>query len=243
MRTQELEETQAGIAAERIMADIRTGLLRPGHKLKMAELRARYGMGASPLREALSMVTSLGYVTSESHRGYRVAAVSENDRAAITRAREVIEAGMLRESMLAHNDEWAIGVLSATERLRRLTAKCALGTLEGIDPIQAAHKQLHMALVSGCTSKRLATMQALLFDQAARYRDIMIGEVRSAQHFFDTHEELVQVVLSGDVERACESLRDHLRRTLREVYSGANGRIEKELDLDSAAKFPRALAG
>lgn len=52
---------------------------------------------------------------------------------------------------------------------------------EGIDPIQAAHKQLHMALVFGCISKHLTTMHDLLFDQAARYRDIMISEVRSVR--------------------------------------------------------------
>jgi hypothetical protein len=48
---------------------------------------------------------------------------------------------------------------------------------------------------------------------------LMIREVRGAEHFFEAHEELVQIVLSGDVEKACVALRDHLQRTLMDVYS------------------------
>jgi GntR family carbon starvation induced transcriptional regulator len=219
----ELEETQVSVAADRIMSDIRTGALVAGSKLRIAELRARYGIGASPLREALSMVASLGYATSESHRGYRVAEMSPMDLADITRAREVIEVGMLRESMTTHDDEWAVGIISATERLKRLVAKSQKDGMHG-ETTNAAHKQLHMALVAGCGSTRLAKMQDLLFDQAARYRDIMLNEIRSPAHFVEIHETLAGVVLSGDIERASTALRDHLNRTLVEVYAPKAGR-------------------
>jgi GntR family carbon starvation induced transcriptional regulator len=225
--TELADETNGRVAADRIVADIRTGVLAPGYKLRIADLRKRYGIGASPLREALSLVTSLGYATAESHRGYRVAEVSAGDLADITRAREIIETGMLRESMLAHNDEWAIGIVTARERLRRLALKSP-GRMDGSEFIRSAHKQLHIALVAGCASKRLAGMQSLLFDQAGRYRDIMIGKVPSPQHFFETHEALVQTILSGDVEKACEELREHLRRTLNVVY------MEPDISADPA---------
>ncbi len=212
------EETQAEVAADRIIADIRSGALAPGRKLRVVELRGMYGIGASPLREALSMVSSMGYATSESHRGFRVAEVSPADLADITSAREVIETGMLRESKSLHTDEWAIGIITATERLRRLAARAESGSISGSGPIKTAHKQLHAAFVAGCQSTRLAKMQDLLFDQAGRYRDIMISEVRSPQHFVETHESLARIILDGDVDQACEALRDHLRRTMREVY-------------------------
>src|SRR5882757_662994 len=213
------DETDARVASDRIVSDIRSGALAPGSKLRVAELRNRYGIGASPLREALSLVTSLGYATSESHRGYRVAEVSAQDLADITQAREVIETGMLKASMLAHNDEWTVGIVSARERLRLLVSKSVAGHLDESDLLKAAHKQLHVALVAGCGSKRLAEAQSLLFDQAGRYRDIMIGKIHSPQGFFDAHESLVQSILSGDVEKACEELRQHLRRTLQDVYA------------------------
>lgn len=213
------EETQARIAADRLINDIRSGALKPGHKLRVIELRNRYGIGASPLREALSLVTSLGYATSENHRGYRVAEVSVTDLADITRAREVIEVGMLRESMLAHTDEWAVGIVTAQERLRRAVMKATSGErMEASELISAAHKQLHIALVAGSTSKRLAGMQSLLFDQASRYRDIMVSRIPSPEDFFAAHEALVKTILSGDIDEASEELRQHLRLTLHDVY-------------------------
>ena len=234
------DETDARVAADRIVSDIRTGALPPGHKLRVAELRSRYGIGASPLREALSLVTSLGYATSESHRGYRVAAVSAEDLSDITRAREVIETGMLKASMLAHNDEWAVGIVSARERLRLLASKSVPGRLDESDSMKAAHKQLHVALVAGCASKRLAEMQSLLFDQAGRYRDIMIGKILSPQEFFEAHDSLVRTILSGDVEKACEELRQHLRRTLHDVYSDDRSRTEQPArNMESAETVAR----
>jgi GntR family carbon starvation induced transcriptional regulator len=222
------EETQARVAADRIINDIRSGALAPGQKLRVIELRNRYGIGASPLREALSLVTSLGYATSENHRGYRVAEVSAADLADITRAREVIELGMLQESMLAHNDEWAVGIVTAQERLRRAVMKASSGRMESSELIGAAHKQLHIALVAGSTSKRLAGMQSLLFDQASRYRDIMVSKIPHPEDFFETHEALVQTILSGEVERASEELRQHLRRTLHEVYGDPEASADAE---------------
>jgi GntR family transcriptional regulator, carbon starvation induced regulator len=216
------DETDARIAAERIVSDIRTGVLAPGFKLRVAELRTRYGIGASPLREALSLVTSLGYATTESHRGYRVAEVSVADLADITSAREVIETGMLRASMLAHSDEWTVGIVSARERLRLLAGKAGPGSLGRSELMRAAHKQLHIALVAGCSSRRLAEMQSLLFDQAGRYREIMVGQIHSPQDFFDVHDLLVQTILSGDIDKACEELRQHLRRTMQDVYCGTS---------------------
>ena len=215
----DIEETLARVAADRIAADIRAGVLPPGAKLKVGELKARYGIGASPLREALLLVTSLGYVTGESHRGYRVAQMSAEDLADITMAREVVETGMLRESMKWRPDEWAIGIVATLERLRLAVSRSTLESIDNRDPVGDAHKQFHAALVAGCPSDRLATTQELLFDQAGRYRDVMLRKVRSPAHFIKIHEDLAQIVLGPDIGIACEALRAHLQLTPRDVES------------------------
>lgn len=220
------EETQARVAAERLAADIRSGLLLAGSKLKVSELKQRYGIGASPLREALMLVTSLGYVTGESHRGYRVAQMSEADLADITLAREIVEAGMLRESMSRRTDEWAVGIVAALERLRLTVARSPMGSIDYKNPVGEAHKQFHAALLADCPSERLASTQELLFDQAGRYRDVMIGKIRSPDDFVATHEELARIVLGPDIDLACYALREHLRLTPRDVKSSINAEAE-----------------
>ena len=211
------EETQARIAAERLTSDVLSGALAPGVKLRVAELKSLYGIGASPLREALSRVASLGYVTNESRRGYRVAEMSQPDLADITRARQVVEVGMVRESMGRRDAEWEMGVVASWEQLKWVLRKNAGDRLGG-ERVAAAHKRLHTSIVAGSSSPRLLAMQDLLFDQAARYRALMLAELHSAADFLRTHEVLVELVLSEDIELAAGELEDHLHRTLREVY-------------------------
>lgn len=50
-------------ARQLVLDEILRGNLAPKSKLKIRELSARYGIGASPLREALSRLVPAGLVT------------------------------------------------------------------------------------------------------------------------------------------------------------------------------------
>ena len=68
---------------DRIRDDIIHGQLAPGSKLKIDLLREHYDVGATPLREALSLLTADGLVERLDQRGFRV---PEGDRLRIRRA-------------------------------------------------------------------------------------------------------------------------------------------------------------
>src|SRR6185437_11629161 len=63
-------------AYETLRQDILAGVLPPGKKLRIEELKETYGIGASAIREALSMLISDILVQRIDHRGFRVAEVS-----------------------------------------------------------------------------------------------------------------------------------------------------------------------
>src|ERR1700694_1563026 len=63
----------------KIREDIVFGHLAPGEKLRIEDLRGRYGLGATPLREALSRLSAIGLVEASAQRGFRVARVSVED--------------------------------------------------------------------------------------------------------------------------------------------------------------------
>ena len=54
--------TRASAVYERLRADIAHGVLEPGSKLRVGAMSERYGVGASPLREALSRLSAEGLV-------------------------------------------------------------------------------------------------------------------------------------------------------------------------------------
>jgi DNA-binding GntR family transcriptional regulator len=77
-------------AYETIRHEILNGTLQPGTKLRFEMLRKRFGFGASTLREALTRLVGEALVTSEEQRGFKVAPVSFEDLADLTRTRKFV---------------------------------------------------------------------------------------------------------------------------------------------------------
>jgi len=68
-------DTLSERAAVRIEADILAGALAPESRLGIAETAARYGVGATPVREALTRLSAEGIVTLTLHRGAYIRAL------------------------------------------------------------------------------------------------------------------------------------------------------------------------
>ena len=64
--------TQSAQVWTRIRSDILVGDLLPGSRLRMEELRDRYGIGFSPLREALMRLEAEGLVLLRQNKGFQV---------------------------------------------------------------------------------------------------------------------------------------------------------------------------
>ncbi|HEX5393698.1 MAG TPA: FCD domain-containing protein [Rhodocyclaceae bacterium] len=208
------KETLIEVAIERLSTDIVAGTLAPEQKLQIAELKERYQIGASPLREALSKLSSLGFVVFDSRRGFRVAPVSRADLEDLTQVRKLVETEGLRLSIAAGNDEWDVGIVAATARLRRLGDRNKSGEEVPLGEVERVHRQFHLALVSGCNSRRLATLQELFYDQAQRYRSVLLREGPPIDEFVDVHVQLAADVLSRNVDQACTALAAHIELTL-----------------------------
>ena len=81
-------------------------------------LSERYGMGFSPLREALNRLQSERLVTAESLRGFRVSPLSLAEFEDAFRRRLLIESEALRLSIAAGDDGWAAAIVAALYALR-----------------------------------------------------------------------------------------------------------------------------
>ena len=86
--------------------DIISGKLAPGRKLKIEELRKAYDTGTSPIREALSLLTSDHLVERLEQRGFRVSAVSAGEFEELLNTRCWLEERALRESIAHGTAQW-----------------------------------------------------------------------------------------------------------------------------------------
>ncbi len=205
-------------AATLVEHDILAGLLAPGSRLGIVDLVQRYEIGATPLREGLSRLMSRGLIVGTGQRGFRVADVSREDLLDITLMRTAVEIEAVRLAITQGDDVWEAGILSALHQMRRHIERTGNQFREGAEDFDRLHKGFHTALLAGCGSTRMLNAHSDLYDQAYRYRRVMMRAIDSGKRFIREHQLLADCVLSRDIPGAQAKLVAHLRSTINYVY-------------------------
>jgi GntR family carbon starvation induced transcriptional regulator len=208
-------------AGASIEAAIVRGQLPPGAKLRIAEIAGEFGISPTPMREALSRLASRGLVIAIGQRGFRVAPISSEDLADITFTRVTLETAALRQSMQVGDGKWEGGIVSALHQIKRIAGRNRI--LQYSPELDAVHKDFHTSLIAACGSPRIRELASQLYDQAFRYRSIMLANPIGADGFVAEHQKLADVVLSRAGDVAWTALAEHIGRTYREVYGAVAG--------------------
>jgi DNA-binding GntR family transcriptional regulator len=195
-----------------LRADILRAKLRPGEKLHIDRLRSAYGVGATPLREALSRLTSGGFVTAEGQRGFRVAPVSIENLLDISRSRVLIEGLALRAAIAKGDRSWEAEILAAAHRLRAHSPLSGGAITEEWD---RENRVFHEALVEACDSPQLLAFRDHLYDMSDRYRRLAVLDGMPGRDLDAEHDAIVQAVLARDADRAIGHLAHHFLETTR----------------------------
>lgn len=201
---------------ERLRAEILEGRMTPGAKLRLEELRSRYGVSLSPLREALSRLVAEGFVIAENQRGFTVAPVSRAMFADVIRLRGTLESMALRESIERGGDEWEVGVVAALHRLKKVESQRDVA--EGTEPWEHWHREFHLALVGACASPLLLQFCATLRDLNDRYRRLFLANYTLDRNVATEHQGIADAALARDADRAVVLLGEHIQRTARNVF-------------------------
>ena len=209
-------------AATLVEHDILAGLLAPGSRLGIIDLVQRYEIGATPLREGLSRLISRGLIVGTGQRGFRVADISRDDLLDITLMRTAVEIEAIRLAIAHGDDAWEAGIVSALHQMRRHIERTGNEFSEGADDFDRLHKGFHTALLAGCGSKRLLSAHSDLYDQAYRYRRVMMRSFDSGKKFVRAHQLLADRIVSRDIAGAQAMLAAHLRSTMDIVYPSRN---------------------
>ena len=203
---------QALIGYQHLKQDIINGTFPPGDKLLMSQLKARYDIGAGPMREALSQLVSEKLVTAISQKGFRVANMSLAELEDIYLARAHIEALIVRLAVQHGDDSWEAEVIGKAHALARVMQ--VKGADDMLNLWDMRHKLFHEAIAKGCGSAKLLEVRAQLFDQAERYRQLWLRQTVFSEQALTAkrqeHQALVDMLLNRDAEAAAELMYQHL---------------------------------
>ena len=190
--------SQAERAYRRLRGEILHGDLMPGERLRAADLQERFGLGLTPIREALMRLSSENLVEGETNRGARVSDASLDELADMMATRREIERLCLTASM-ARGDAASEADRDAAQRW------------------EVQHRRFHHALVAACGSKWLMRFWNMLADHSERYRKVRLLHHREAdaevRDINAEHAAIMAAVLDRDAERATALMDRHLRAT------------------------------
>ncbi|WP_372621934.1 FCD domain-containing protein [Falsiroseomonas sp.] len=210
--TERRDGTLANAAYRRLRHDILAGVLAPGQRLRLHDLRTRYAIGVAPLREALSRLQAEELVVATDHRGAAVAGVSIAEMLDLTRVRIVIDDAALREAIAQGDDAWEAGLVAAFHRLDRASGRLASGTDGAAEEWEARHEEFHRALLAAAPSPMLLRLHGMLLARWRRYRLFSIYRQAGRDHVGE-HRAIMEAALARDAETACRRLAEHYRLT------------------------------
>ena len=210
-------KTLADEAYRKIRDDIIAGRLEPGDKLQPDSLKEAYGIGLSPVREALSRLASDGLVHGEGQRGFHVATVSIEELLDVADLRCQFSILALQRSIARGGESWESGVVAAYYQLNKLVEHMRADPVTYADDWERRNRAFHAALEGACGSPWLMHFCEILYDQSERYRRRFVRYPEIRGEIYEEHKQIMDAALARDEATACRILDRHIRRAAQAV--------------------------
>lgn len=219
--------TRASAVYERLRADITHGVLEPGFKLRIESICERYGVGASPLREAMNRLSAEGLITRTDQRGFSVAPLNWSELAVLTRNRVQLESLALSESIDSRDQEWENRLALLVHQLSRTPRSLDSDHYVPNPEWETLHREFHRALLANCNSRWLKGFCDNLTDEAYRFRQLAAVKVFSSRNEHAEHMAIFDAAIHGRTDVAVRLLTEHYTRTSSVVATRARelGRV------------------
>ncbi|MEU6411164.1 GntR family transcriptional regulator [Microbispora sp. NPDC046933] len=188
------------------------GEMRPGVVYSAPALAARFGVSATPVREAMLDLAKEGLFEALRNKGFRVAEVSERDLDEIIEIRRLIEVPTV--ARIAGESPGA-----EAEALRPIAEEIVSAAGRGdLFAYVAADQRFHLALLALSDNARLVETVRDLRARARLYGLRGLPDARMLAASAREHLDLLDALVRGDAA-AAESLMNHHLRHVRAIWS------------------------
>lgn len=194
----------------RLREDIAAGLIDPGHALRQNSIAKRYGVSATPVREALRILASDGTVTYSPHHSATVAEIDKVELDDLYLLRSTTEVMVTGLAASRATPEQIASLWAIQEQLRELSAS-------GDGPrLSLLNRTFHMELLRIGSPFIVNTVIEPLWTRfmptsVSIWRDPVVVE-----RFLMEHELILHAMENGERETACKHMESHLDSAARQ---------------------------
>lgn len=208
-------------AVEIIQRKILSGEYKPGECLpSQVELAIQLSVSRASLREALSMLETLGFLSIEPGRGTFVSSSNPTQSGSLSNWRysqryeeeTVFQTRLALECAIAAEAAWKIGV-SALDDLRRATQEMS-DAWKGQDllKVAACDKHFHEIIVKSCGNAMLSDIYFSLKEilQETQVHPLPITRMKRAKESIGEHTAIVAALHQRNRQAAKQAMGDHI---------------------------------
>ena len=188
------------ILVQSLRAAILRGELKVGTPLRQDEIAARFGVSATPVREALRVLEAQGLVTYELHRGVTVADFIGSYEQ-LYRLRAALEGLAAELAAERATDELTERLIELAYRLKTFSDAGA------VDELRETHAEFHRVLYRGSEFPALVGMIEQVWSRQPWDELLSLPGLHTA----DDHLRIAQLAGAHDVEGTSAFLHGHLR--------------------------------
>jgi DNA-binding GntR family transcriptional regulator len=210
------------VSKTRIYKDLRRSIImghrKPGSRLVVKEIAARYETSVTPVRDALQMLSHEGLVTIKPRSGYYVTALTLKQLRDLLDMRRILETAAIEKAVLRITPE-------QIEELRNIHAGYTGEDDASYERYTGENRKFHYLVAVASGNMLLADEVKKLHDRLARFMVVhRIGERQ-----IPMHNRIIDALAEHDLEKARQAIAD-------EVYPSQEAILETVMD-DGADKW------
>jgi DNA-binding GntR family transcriptional regulator len=198
--------TKKAWVVEQLRNAILTGALQPGQRLLETELAEQFRVSPTPVREAMRELETEGLVSSEPHRGVRVAEANVDEMREFYLIRIVMEELAMGLAM----DH--VGEIPVDELQAMIEVMADLLEQERWAELRALHRQFHDVLYKAAHAPNVQDILNRIWVRLPWDR-IQTIPGRAPLVLLE-HREIVAAVAAQDKARATRAVRNHLENAM-----------------------------
>lgn len=178
--------------------EILAGRLQPGIRLVEARLAEEWGVGRTPLREALLRLTGEGFIELQANRGFSVVPLTQREASELYPILGVLEAFALRVTPLPDAAR-----MRTLHRINQDLAACD----DDVEGAVELNLRWHEALLDACFNATLLAEIASLRARIVRYEfSYYAPGSRRVADSSSLHAAILEALAAGDIEVAAQRL-------------------------------------
>lgn len=196
------------VVVQRILAAVIRGEFPLGHRLVIQNLAEQFGVSATPVREALVELASIGIVENLPNRGAVMREFGVTQIREIYQLRRILEVEAVRtacgkiDSRLLSELETEFAAIAKESRGKNWSRNAMLLDIK-----------LHSMIAEHCGSTRLQ-------DELCRYntlvqaiREVVDNESQAQEIALSDHAEIIKALQANDCDSAAETMEKHICTT------------------------------